>query len=658
MEIEEAVFYCVLGVVCVAFALTFERVRSAGAKALLLISLLVLIVVGARVGHRFLREHFETATSAAKNVLYVCSSTLSGSNVCAKPSEVDISNGMTLDLLAQLPVEPCVVYNTVNIEDCDAGLYDHHRYELDAMRKDLENTGANPELLAGINRVLSDTTVSDGGACKLQMGNWVRPIHSTFPDLSTLSSESGQRGNPLHWAYCYSPILDGTSSDKLNALLAKNAAANGSRTVLRTEDPETYTLKTGVHARVEFATLNPTAMTKTFCALFDPMADAKLASYYTLFSNPAFQSFIGAKVMDMNMFVQSFTAYKWNDGALVSVGNASGANELVDVRSCRSDLTKRSATFGTATYPSSEEQINSDHAFYCGDSAFVRKDFPYRIALRNLFMEVVEGGKLWLELKPNVTVYKILFNACGKAASIDTMTVPTDTLFPRAINRRNMIAQSKATSNDICEDNKKKRQAMCELLQDVILTYRSLMDTKARLREQAAAYVAVSQPTIVAPVTTQPAGSTTTGAAASRSTKKSGTVMAPVTQRTNPEFDKLSKQLTDYEKQMLTHRTNIATLQKTLDDSEMTLMLIEEKTNKVVDELRTLIIGKQLPIPAQYISSDGIVYFQPVEPPPVAADERDRADRGGGRPEDALRASREDIDRLQRSMDERLGPRA
>ena len=385
---ETAVFWAVFVIMCVCIV---SLVQSTYAAVVLL---LVLTSATCMYWYYRGREHFGPG-----DTVVMCTD---GGNACATPTEQPAESTD----ISKLPLKKCDLYLTNNIDECDSGLYEMHYIEMEERRRALEK---NPVVNAGeiekLNRVLSDAGRLTRRQCKLTMGNWVRPHHSSFPQLKSMRSDYEARGNPRHWAYCYAPMEKDDSLEKLKDGIRNNGtsvARSGMKTML----------SNGIeNERIEFSTLKADDMRRAFCNFFNPTSDDKLASYYQTFSTPQQRTFIAVD-MSPKGFIKGVQIYSWDRGYLV----LSPPTDVETTATRQDDLTTLQSL--SPDMPETPDRFNIEIAHYCSEKPLIKTMSYYRIILRQLYEEVVQDKKLLYVLKDAASVYAFNINMCDRVDRI------------------------------------------------------------------------------------------------------------------------------------------------------------------------------------------------------------------------------------------------
>ena len=566
MRAETGLFWAVFGIMCVCIvALSFSTVAG--------VVLAVALTALWWMWFRNSRERFgETVRMCAD-----------GGDTC-DPKEPQISeDGITPLALSELPLKRCELYLTDNIGECDRGMYEMHVLELRERRALLEESPvANAMELERLNKVLTDAARLPRRQCKLSLANWVRPHHTSFPMLKSMRNDYGPRGNPRHWAYCYAPMDRENSLDFLKQGLERNAN-NNDETVIRSGVKAE--LSNGVeNERLEFSTLDPEMMRRTYCNFFYPSRDEKLMSFYQAFRTPE-QKMFYAVDMTTEGIIRTIQLYRWFNGYL----------RLMPTWSSDINLTCQDDTTGIRdmkpNMPETPDRFNIEMAYYCSETPLMKRTRLYHELLRNLFVEVVSGSKLFLQLKDVSTVYVFNINICNRVDRIAPMEGNLMQMFGNSAPRSSLIHWSAGkTQLELCNDKSAKRSEICDVAAQMNTVYTRLQAIFEEQRKYGEDYRRFSQP-----------GS------------DERIIMTPETIRLLPHFKALRTDQIAQERKFEELKRQKLNAVNEVRKLNMWLAQIETNVNNIIDMMIVRVKAKKIAIPEKpykYISNDGRVYFQ------------------------------------------------
>ena len=588
MELDEALFWAAFGIMC-ASIVAIHSARLA-VYALVAAAGLLMGAYAYKKDGFALRESFAPRDDgsalresfAPRDDVLMCADS---SNSCARTGgEMPIGDqGIDPSQLKDMPLTKCNLYLTDNVAECDEGLYDKHILELKARRQQLEAAPESNRLeLERIDKVLKDAARLPRRQCKYTMSNWVRPYHSTMPTLMIKRDDFEPRGNPRHWAYCFAPMDRDDSSQYLKRRLERNSSINGD-TIVRSGAK--FELSNGVeNDRVEFATMEPEQIRQTYCAMFYPQRDSKLADYYQLFKTEDLRRFFA---MDMTPegVIRGLQIYNWEDGALTLVSPAT----QISVYTCQDD-TSDLGNIDT-TMEEKPDKFNLEMSHYCGDKPLRKTVSLYKWMLRQLYSEEVSGQQLRWKVRGSANAYAFRLNICDRVDAIKPISADIMEMLGNAPDRVTVVHGNAGKSQDaLCVEKSQKRKLICDLNIDMTKIYKRLQQIYEAQRVQGHDYMEYGLPDSGTPV-----------------------VMKPETIRRAPTFAALRTEQLDLENKFT---TNLALKRKAMTDIRginARLVEIETNINNAIDAMATKIKGKLTalqPRPYEYITNDGRVYFQ------------------------------------------------
>jgi hypothetical protein len=564
---EESLFWMIFGVMCICVVALGQSATIAATVG----AIIIVIMLAVHFGNR--RELFG-------DTVYMCAD---GGETCP-PKEPNVgANGLDDEAIAELPLKKCDLYLTDNMGECDNGLYEMHILEMKERRKNLESSPvANSVEIERLDRVLMDAARLPRRQCKLTMANWVRPYHSSFPLLKSMKDDFGPRGNPRHWAYCFAPMDRDNSLDFLKQGLERNDDKNGS-TVMRS-GVQVKLSNQVENERVEFSTLNPEDMRKTYCNFFYPARDEKIMSYYQMFQAHAQNKFFTIDMTPSGV-IRDIKIYTWSKGYLSLLPKSATQN----IMTCQDNLS--SIQSFNQNMPEVPDRFNIEMAFYCSDKPLFKLFTRYRWLIRQLYTEVVSGNKLFYQLKESATVYTFNINICDRVDRITPMQGNLMQMLGNAATQSTVVHwNSGATQDELCNKKAAKRAEVCDVAMKMNETYTVLQRIYADQKRYGEDYRSYSRPDTNEKI-----------------------IMTPETARLVPVFQQLLRDQINNERkfQELTNQKRSAVSE--IRKINGWLMEIETNINNVIDSMMVKVRGKLIAIPVkpyQYISNDGRVYFQ------------------------------------------------
>lgn len=570
MEINEVLLWSALGAICICMLVL---IKSPIVSAIGCLSAIVgIVILWIWLGRR--------RTESFGDTVFMCTD---GASTCS-PQEPEIGPfGLDENAFASLPLKACDLYLTDNIAECDSGLYDKHILELKERLVALEQSPvANRKEIEQIQKVLRDAARLPKRQCKLKMSNWVRPQHSSFPALKAMSSDYAPRGNPRHWAYCYAPMDKANSLTFLKQGLERNTKLVGETVVLT--GTSTKLSNNVMNQRLEFTTMEPEQIRKTYCNFFYPLRDAKVMSFYQLFRNPE-KSIFYAVDMTPEGVIRNLQLYRWFNGYLQLI--PSWKNE--SVKTCQDDTT---GLVAIGKFPQeTPDRFNLETSYYCDPKPLRKTVGTYRKMLRKLFTETVNGKQLMLTLKDTTSAYQLNINICNRVDSVVSLTINLMEMLGNAVPRNITIHGSAGkTQAELCELKKAKREEICKYAIEMNRIYHRLKEISEEQKRHAEDYREYSKPDT-----------------------NVGVIMKPETSRVMPILQSLRAQEVTLQRKFAEF-----TIMKKAAVAEVLkintwLAEIEMNIDKVIDRMIVVIKGKRIAIrdkPYQYISNDGRVYFQ------------------------------------------------
>jgi hypothetical protein len=493
--------------------------------------------------------------------------------------------------VSALPLRPCAMYFTGNVDACDAGLYEKSKLELLDMRSAYEKDAASHATqIQQLNRVIGDYDTIYRRQCKLTFSDWVRPDHPSYPMLEINEKELTARGNSRHWAFCFAPTADEPAKKQLEDALAVNNAANG-ETVMPSSLDEGYELSNGLatNTRLEFTTMAKSDLVRTFCTMFSPQANTALTPFYQAFGAPGGGRFFAID-MTNDGILRALRLYTWANGTLTRVPEAQ--QETVD--SLQDDVARRPAY---AALPQTPDRFVLESAYHCDAPALRVTQSTYVTEMHRLFGDAVVGSQLMYQLRSAANMYVFHINTCERVDSVVPKTITNLMAFlgnaiPPGIlllGNANSLAAELATAKAAAHG---RACASAAAATDI---YAQLAEVRRKQQQLAQDYVDHSRPN--------------SGDAVN---------MAPKTQATRPTFASLRDDETRLQAEFARQVATKTSAQAAIDGLNLQLATIEQNKRNAVQSLRAAIVGKAIAVrdkPYEYISNDGNVYFQmPPEP--------------------------------------------
>lgn len=492
------------------------------------------------------------------------------------PKEEPISNTADYNFdIETLPLKKCEVYLTDNVKECDDGMYDKDTQDLMQELNELEKSpSTNVAQIQSIKRVLQDLPRVPNKQCKLTMGDWVQPYHPSLPVIKAMPKDYMARGNPRHWAYCYSPMDTDNGLESLKKQLEGNTIRVG-ETVVRSGYNQK--LSNGIqNQRIEFTDLSPRRIRQTYCNLFTSGDNVK--SYYKTFNSPAQNKFF---CMDLtqNGVIRNIQIYRWNEGYLTLVPN--WQKETV---STMQDDVSLISTFDPKM-EETPERFNIETAYYCGDKILRKERSIYHQLLRDLYEEVVEGSSVYLRLKQSVNVLSFKFNICVRVDKLNPISMVTlSDILGNAAQRTTLLHPSAGRIQSHLMDEKTlERSGVCKIAIEMNKVYEKLQKTYADQKEYAKKY----QDKVL-----------------------SGSRAKMAANSTNMMV-KLRIEQHEYESELSQMSKEKAGMVKRIQKINNQLMDMENKTETIITTMMSNIRGKQITNNFNNLkSSDGRIYFK------------------------------------------------
>ena len=545
--------------------------KSKGALAMcVLVVLAVLATVLAFLTFRKTKEGFGPT-------LYQCSSGDASSCPVDQPlEEIDAS------VIAKLPLKPCNLYLTSNIQECDDGMYQMHVLELKERRAamEAENARFHRKEIARIDRVLEDAARLKRRQCKFTMNDWVRPDHSSFPLLKVMKSDTTNRLHPRHWAYCYAPLAAAGAKEGVLASLETNELANGP-TLARTGFQ--YKLSNELdNERIEFNTMDAESLRRTFCTIFNPALQPGLQSFYSLFKTQP-----RLLVMDLTPdgIIVNFDIYDWDDGFLRRLNPAT----MIEVESGQ-DNTAEISTMDP-NMVQDPTRFNRETSYYCKINNIRNMKSAYTEEAKAMFTDVVEGGNLVLKLKTAANVYTFNVNVCDRVDKVETMSGDLAQMLGNAQGRNTLLrSNTSRTRAELISDKMAQRSAVCNLAIEMTQTYKDIQAVLAEQRQQGEEYRMYSQPDSGQRI-----------------------VMSPQTAAKAPIFLRLRQRQLELEAKFADQTRRKAAAVATIQTLNMMIADVERTMENAITNMRTKVRGKKMAIPSKpykYITNDGRMYFK------------------------------------------------
>ena len=560
-------------VVCVT-ALVLAPIGSIAPRSKWAFAIGVLVVLATVLA--FLAFRNKTKEGFGPTV-YQCSSGDPSSCPVDQPlEEIDAS------VIAKLPLKPCNLYLTSNIQECDDGMYQMHVLELKERRAamEAENPTFHAKDIARIDRVLEDAARLKRRQCKFTMNDWVRPDHSSFPLLKVMTSDTDNRLHPRHWAYCYAPLVAAGAKESLLASLESNELANGP-TLARTGFQ--YKLSNELdNERVEFNTMDAESLRRTFCTIFNPALQPGLQPFYSLFK---VQPRLLAMDLTPDGIVVNLDVYDWDDGFLRRLNPAT----LIEVESGQDN----NAEILTMDPNSAHDptRFNRETSYYCKINNVRSMKSAYTEEAKALFTEVIEGGNLVLQLKTVANVYVFNVNVCDRVDKVETMSGDLAKMLGNAQSRGTLLRSSTTrTRAELISDKMAQRSTVCNLAIEMTQTYKDIQDVKAEQRIQGEEYRMYSQPD-----------------------SGQGVIMSPQTIAKAPIFLQLRQRQLELEAKFADQTAKKAAAVAAIQNLNMTIADVERTMENIITNMRTQVQGKQMAIPLKpykYITNDGRMYFK------------------------------------------------
>ena len=509
--------------------------------------------------------------------LYQCSSGNAASCPVDQPlEEIDAS------VIAKLPLKPCNLYLTSNIQECDDGMYQMHVLELKERRAAMETENAryHAKSIARIDRVLEDAARLKRRQCKFTMNDWVRPDHSSFPLLKVMKSDTDNRLHPRHWAYCYAPLAAAGAKEALLASLETNELANGP-TLARTGFE--YKLSNELNnERVEFNTMDAESLRRTFCTIFNPALQPGLQPFYSLFKT---QPRLLAMDLTPDGIVVNLDVYDWDDGFLRRLNPAT----LIEVESGQDN----NAEILTMDPNMAQDPVrfNRETSYYCKINNVRSMKSAYTEEAKALFTEVIEGGNLVLQLKTVANVYVFNVNVCDRVDKVETMSGDLAKMLGNAQSRGTLLrSNTSRTRAELISDKMAQRSTVCNLAIEMTQTYKDIQAVLAEQRQQGEEYRLYSQPDSGQRV-----------------------VMSPQTVAKAPIFQRLRQRQLELEAKFADQTRRKAAAVAAIQTLNMMIADVERTMENIVTNMRTQVQGKKMAIPLKpykYITNDGRMYFK------------------------------------------------
>jgi len=506
--------------------------------------------------------------------------------VCMGPgdSECQADNSLPDDMdagtIAALPLRPCAMYFTNNVNECEMGMYQKSKLELMDLRAQYE---ASPdtfaEQLLQVNRVLADYDTIYLRQCKLTFNNWMRPDHASMPVLRVSNAELVARGNPRHWAFCFAPTPTPNAKEALDALINTNTTANGNTLVVTPSD--FYTLSTGINTRIEFNTLEKRDLVNTFCTIFTPSLDANLQPHYAQLNN---NNILYAIDMTNDGIIKGVDLYAWNDGYLTKLPET-----MVDFESYQDDIAKCPYT---ASMPHDPSRFALESLYHCTPPALKTQIPKYVDVLKRLFTPAIVSGNLVYQLSDTARMYVFNINACNRVDKIETKNILNLlAFFGNAIPAATpLLGSTTRLYNELKMEKATAHAAVCDLAADMTVTFNEIADVNKVYDTLSGQYISNVKADTNTLVT-----------------------MAPYTTAAMPSFE--ANRIKDVALHARFNAERDDKLEKiaTIDRINLSLAEIELKMKNAAETLRTVVRNKRIAVtekPYTYISNDGRVYFQ------------------------------------------------